>query len=395
MRHLHQRGAATLAITLVLLLAFALAALLAQRRQVDEQRSATRRQHAGQAFEAAEAGLEWGLAMLNEPRSVDAQCHATSGTATSFRQRTLAIDPASGRIDTRPTAAGCSRTGDAWECRCAADAPTTTDGPGTTAAFALTLQPAATAGLVRLTAVGCRRAPCGETTDDASRRLDVTLGLVPALAHPPVAALTVRGDVDAGGAALTLHSRDTGIAVHAGGVIRAPSARYGGAAGAPTATRVEGDASLRSLDPERLFASLFGLDKALWRRQPGVASVTCTTPCNDRLRDALAAHRLVVVDGDLPLDGGIAIGTPERPAIVVVSGDVRLRGAVVMHGLLYGTSLTWNDAPAGGLVRGAVVVEGGYAGNAAPVLIHDGDVLAALKTAGSFARLPGSWKDFP
>jgi hypothetical protein len=395
MRQPDQRGATTLAITVVLLPAFALAALLAHPRHVDEPRGATRRQQASQAFEAAEAGLEWGLAMLDEPRSVDAQCRATAGTATSFRQRSVAIEAATGRIAALPARPGCTRSGDAWQCRCAADDSPATGQSAATTAFELRFDAAAAPGLLRLTSTGCRRPPCGDPREDASRRLEVTLGLVPALAHPPVAALTARGDVDAGGAALAFHSRDTGIGVHAGGAVRAPAARYGGAAGAPAATPVEGDTSLRGQAPERLFASLFGLDKALWRRQPGVGEFTCAAPCNDRVTERLATHRLLFVDGDLAMDGPVAIGTLERPVIVVASGGVRLRGAVTLHGLLYGASLSWNDAPAGGLVRGAVVLEGSYAGNGAPVLVRDGDVLAALKTAGSFARLPGSWKDFP
>jgi hypothetical protein len=130
-----------------------------------------------------------------------------------------------------------------------------------------------------------------------------------------------------------------------------------------------------------------------------VTTVRCDGPCGDTLRDAIAAgidHPLIQVQGDLQLDGPLVLGTPQRPVLINVAGAAQLRGAVVIHGLLYSRTLRWDDtAGSGALVRGAAISEAGYGGNGAPDIAYDAAVLAILKgNTGSFARVNGSWRDF-
>jgi hypothetical protein len=382
-----QRGAATLGIMLALVLAVTIAALATQRRHAGELRAAAARLRAGQAVEAAEAGLEWATAMLNAP-------------ATGFRERHLYMEAVSGAIVPSARRAACVRVAEAWRC---GDPASVRGDDAAATAFEVRFEAAAAAGTVHVVSLGCQRPPCAEddgtgaATPDTTARREVTLALVPALAHPPMAALTVRGDVDAGTAALGLHNADpdaAGMVVHAGGAVRAVQARLSGPPGAPGGVVVERDAELGTSDPSRSFAARHGLDPPLWRRQPTVATVVCESRCNERLAQALRTHRLVFVDGDVALDGPLTLGSHERPVAIVAAGAVRLRGAIAMHGLVHGAGITWDDAGPGAFVRGAVVSDGGYAGTGAPELVRDTDVLQSLKAAGSFARLPGSWKDF-
>ena len=80
----------------------------------------------------------------------------------------------------------------------------------------------------------------------------------------------------------------------------------------------------------------------------------------------------------------------------MATGSIRFEGGITLHGIVHGPSLEWNDGWApDALVRGAVIVDGDYRGNAAPDFAHDAGVLSLLKTrAGSFTRINGSWKDF-
>jgi Tfp pilus assembly protein PilX len=64
-----QQGAAALAVTLVLLFITTLVAAYAHRNHLFELSASTNQYRATQAFEAAEAGLEWTIALLNDPRS--------------------------------------------------------------------------------------------------------------------------------------------------------------------------------------------------------------------------------------------------------------------------------------------------------------------------------------
>ncbi|WP_280151069.1 pilus assembly PilX N-terminal domain-containing protein [Piscinibacter sp. XHJ-5] len=394
-----QQGAAALAVTLVLFFIATLVAASAQRNHVFELRASANQYRATQAFEAAEAGLEWATAMLNDPRPLDAHCQPGNADDSSFADR-LAVAPT--------VTATCVRNDGTWRCNCPAPgepqvaAPLADDPP---AAFSVRVAGGPAPGSLRLVATGCTRldggtcAPEGSASGDAAARIQQTLGFIPSPTVAPIAALTVRGSV-AAVAAVGLHNSDTdsgGVAVHAGGGVVAPNARLTTAPGGPVeAAVVQGDQQLATLDGARFFASFFGIDKALWRQQPGVARIACSGDCGQALSQATLAarHRLLWIDGDLQLSGDVALGTRERPIVIVASGAVRLNGPVVVHGVLYGASLTWNHA-GGGAIHGAALSEGDYGGDASPDFIRDVDVLATLKrSAGSFARLPGSWKDF-
>lgn len=80
------RGFAALAFVLVLLFTMSLALLWSGRSLLFEQRAAANQQRQAVAFAAAESGLEWARARLNEARAVDAQCLAVAA-GTTFRDR--------------------------------------------------------------------------------------------------------------------------------------------------------------------------------------------------------------------------------------------------------------------------------------------------------------------
>lgn len=413
-----QRGGVALATTLLLFFAVALASAYSHRSLLVEQRASASNVRATVAFEAAESGLEWAIAMLNSEQAVDADCRPSRAAgAMPLRERLLRYDAAAGQHLPRsqPTSSGgpaqplraaCRRPsdGDGWRCSCPASGSPSleaADGP----AFLVELG-AARPGLVQLTSDGCsgHGSPCAigaERRAEALSRMQVTLALVGALRSRPLAPLTAGGSIDAGTAAVGLHNPDAqsaGWLLHAGGSAAVPAARLQTAPGGSVALALaDGDAALRMLGGQRLFSRYFGLDKARWREQPGVRTVRCSGDCTSALGEALAAGpQRIWVEGDLLLAGPLTLGTPERPITVVGSGALRLEGALRLHGVLYGGSLRWDDVATGAAgVRGAVIVEGDYSGNGAPDLVYDAAVLARLQHAtGSFVRLPGSWRDF-
>jgi hypothetical protein len=416
-----QRGAAALIVTLVLFFVMTMMAAFANRNHVFEQRASANQVRATQAFEAAEAGIEWAIAMLNDPRAIDANCVATDDAAgQSFRERHLTANAATGAQtpstwvhDGKVLAlqAACARSAAGWACSCPSNAAPSLPPPPANAAapaFAIRFAAAAQPGVIQLQATGCSNpastclgAEAGPT--EGTARMQVLLGLVPGYVTPPAAPLTVKGSVEAPAAALGLHNADAatgGATLHAGASFHAPHARlHAAAGGAGGASAIEGDDSLLSMTNDRLFASFFGIDKGLWKDQPGVAHVACQDDCAAVLSQAIGqatTHRLIWVDGDLQIDGPLALGSAQRPVVIVASGAAHFHGAVTMHGVLHATSLQWSDAAAGtATLRGAAIVEGDYTGNGEPDFAYDAAVLAALKTGtGSFARVAGSWKDF-
>lgn len=414
-----QRGAAALLVTLVLFLAMALGALFVNRNLVFEQRSAANQYRSTQAFEAAEAGIEWALAQLNHNNRIGPDCQPVSDpSAASFRVRYLAYDPGDSRFTPRSWARNgtptglqpsCVRTATGWACSCPTQglpALPSTPVVGPAPAFVLEFLSGDKPGTVRVAAIGCTSL-AGECLDgaatraDASARIEAAFGLFGALRTPPVAALTVRGTVDTGSASPGAHNPDpqTGLAIHAGGPILAAQARLSGPAGSPLAgTLVGNDATLAQPTPDRFFASYFGLEKTAWKRQATVTRIQCASDCGALLTQAIAeaeTNPMIWIDGDLPLAGPLSLGTVQHPVLIVASGVARLDGALNIHGALYAGDLIWNHASTGAVLRGALLSEGDYRGNAAAEIFYDSAVLALLKgNTGSFARINGSWRDF-
>lgn len=418
---LRHRGATALAITLLLFFVMALGATFVNRNLIFEQRIAANQYRSTQAFEAAEAGLQWAEAQLNGNQRLDSTCVATgAGAIDSFRQRYLALAVATGRLTPRTwDDAGlatairpvCVRTAGGWVCHCPSDgaspALVAPAGIGPFPAFSLQFLASDKPGVVRLAATGCSSLapPCLPGTAspaDANARVEVSLGLLGALRVPPVAALTAAGSIDVGSAAFSAANPDpgTGVAVHAGGSVAALLAPLRGPAGAPAATsKVENDAALAALDTDQFFASYFGIGKARWKDQPAVTRVVCRSDCAGALGQAIAdraSSAMLWVDGDLELSGPASLGTPSRPVVIVVDGALRLQGDVAVYGLLYAGGIRWDGpAAAGSGVRGAVISESDYRGDGTPDFLYDAAVLRQLsRFDGSFARISGSWRDF-
>jgi Tfp pilus assembly protein PilX len=417
-----QHGVAALVVTMGLFFAMLLIAVFANRNLVFEQRSAANQYRATQAFEAAEAGLEWAQAQLNSLQRLGADCHASTDSATaSFRERYLRVvvpggafsgatwNNAGAETALQPT---CLRTTSGWACSCPsaghpdlAVLPTPADGQPAPA-FTLEFLPGAQVGIVRVVSRGCASlggvcAPGSGRPTDATARVEVALALLPGLASAPAAPLTARGAVNTGPAAvLNADIASSGIAVHSGGAIDASGARIGGPAGAPLADSIVGrDAALGSIATGALFRSYFGLDRASWTSQPVVAPLVCSGNCGAALVSAVSstdAIALIHVSGDLQLQGPLVIGSPQQPVLIVADGSVDLRADVTLYGLLYGASVSWSGAGSGpALLRGALISEAGYQGDAAPDIVYDAAILARLRNrSGTFARVSGSWRDF-
>jgi Tfp pilus assembly protein PilX len=424
-QHKQQRGAATLVVTLVLMFAMTLTAYFLNRNMALEQRLSANQVQAAQAFETAEAGLEWATAQLNNPQKLGADCQASSAaSAQNFRASRVAFDASTGVHKPRtwnqatvvmPLQAVCVRNAaqtSGWDCSCPASGhPSVISTAASTSnvapAFVVTLVPAALPGQLRVVAQGCTShagacKPGSSTKAETTAQVQQLVALVGGLASPPSAALTVLGKVNTN-AALGLHT-STRAALHAGGAVTAANARISVAAGGvPSLAIIDHDPALRGLNDARFFSRLLGMDAAMWSQQSMVRKVACgsdaSATCNAALIDAITSTDgpvLLWVEGDLRLTGSLTLGSTAQPVLLVVNGSASLNGGVQIHGQLHAARVEWNDNGTGaGRVTGAVTSASDYSGNGAPDLVFDATVLQLLKTnSGSFARVAGSWKDF-
>jgi hypothetical protein len=427
-----QRGAAALIVVLLLFFIVSLVAAYAGRNLIFEQRTSTNQYRATQAFEVAEAGLEWAVAMLNGGR-VTADCippDPVDIAQPSFRQRYIDIDDASGNVTPVPWADGvtaerpsCVKNGAGWNCSCpagAAPTPAIPAGGGVPPGFRVCFEAVdpPQPGVVRVVSTGGTSfddvdRPCEErgegTGGAAAATVSVVVALSSALATPPSAALTVRGDMTVN-STIQLRNRDratNGITANVGGVATiAPIAELITLPGTPVEASIldqGNDASLSGLAPPQMFASLFRMAKENYKHQPAAVRLDdCAVACSEKLSDALQANRgrMIWVDGDMTIESNVVLGSAAEPVVIVATGNIKLDAASIrIYGLIYSQAADWDNDGLDDVdvwIQGAAVAEGNFIGDGKPRIWYDPAILNRLKlNTGSFVRVPGSWRDFP
>lgn len=408
------RGIATLAAVVVLLFAATLIVFFANRSLIFEQRTSANHARAATALAAAESGLEWAIARLNDPRRIDAQCITAAGAAASqgsFRERYAPVAPGSGITPVTSVRPGCRLRDASLVCAC----PQPGHSPeliGNDPSF--TVELAAVAGdtdALRITSRGCTSAAreCvpggGAQPADAMAVVQALVKLAPPWTAPPSAAVTAGGAItlDAGVQLVNTDAATQGLLVHAGGTVSGAS--FGSAegllitvpGGPLEAAVLKGDGTLSVPNDEAFFMRRFGQAVTRFRDDPMVRVVGgCNAnDCATQIAAALAeGYSAFYVDGDLVLDlvaSARALGTEVRPILLVVAGAVRAVGAVPWFGLVQ----TLGDVSVEGIdLQGALVSSGNLrlAGSAA--VAFSPVVLERLRVQlGAFARVVGSWRD--
>ena len=439
-----QTGAATLVVVMVLFFIISLVAAYTSRNLIFEQRTSTNQYRSTQALEAADAGMEWAISMLNHGRITDSCTTSASAADLSFRERYINTDAVTGKITPVLSAAGialqpsCVNTPTGWSCSCP-----TTGVPSISAPTAAGVWPAFRVrfrsvvgipgsplvprqpGVIMLEVVGCTRVdPAGGEqclSFDGRGALNEGRVLASSLvaltgnpSGPPFAALTARGAVDLGGAALTAVNAapsGLGITVHSGGTINTAGLVLRTVPGTPEAASIiESDTAFALpatgsfTTSDRMFATVFNMRPQTYQTQQAAVTLTCPLGgCTATMvRDAISLNpgRPLWLTGSLIVDSGGDIGTAGNPAVIVVNGDLQFTTAGVnIHGLVFNRlavgSTTWTTSGAGGRINGAVVAEGAVGGSGTPTIVYDESVLRLLRARnGSFVRVPSSWKDF-
>ena len=416
---------------MILFFVMAMVAAYTNRNLIFEQRIATNSYRANRALEAADAGVEWTVAMLNGGR-INANCQpSTTITDNDFRHRyhTDALFDANGKPGGYDTAwaeapnnqvyPACVNREAVLSCVCprvgvaVAAMGGVADGQGS--AFRIEFfRPgnAVRPGAMEFAARGC--ASVGEgagactsqtndlpTVDGLSGAL-TTVGLVRALPILPIAALTAGTSIT--GAMLSITNADaaTGLAVHAGVGAPAPSADvvYRGPAGSSGIAWLPVDTTLNQLRIEandRWFRKMFGMDPATYQRQPAVRICTngCTTASLTNILLGYPRNPIWLV-GDLDLDLNLApageLGTAQNPVMLIVTGRLTISGTAVITGFVHANNIVWAAGAAGARVRGAMVAQDTFAAASLATLDYDRAALDIISLRyGSFVRVPGSW----
>lgn len=431
-----ERGAASLAVVLVLFFIVAMVAAYTNRNLIFEQRTSANSYRSARALAAADAGVDWAVAMLNGG-AIDLQCAPASAPNDDFKTRYLKLQPdgsfapvtwtttplvftgGPAQVQAQPACSGTPSGG--WSCSCPAAGPLKTldNANVDTPVFVVGFDPGRQRpGVAAIRVRGCHNVRSGTVADvntygschvndmtatnlsvkaaldvDAAAIVRVSLGLVSALPVAPTAAMTVAGNITQSSGTLNAVNPDpaTGIALRAGLTIdSAPAVKVAGAAGSTIDPQTPSDDALTDIPPTDFFRTALGLPPEHYRQQPG--ATVCPGSCSS-LPSVVAAHptRVIFVDGDVTLSSTDPMGSTETPTMLVATRDVIVSAKIAFKGIIFaGRDLRWNGA--GGTVDGAIIVGGNYIGDATANVTYDREVVRRVhKSYGSFVRIPGSW----
>ncbi len=431
-RYGQQRGAATMIVVMVLFFIMAMMAAFANRNLMFEQRIAGNYYRAGVSAEAAEAGVEWALAMLNGA-NVNNACLATGAATQSFRNRYLSINRDSRLIAANDSleavSSACVHNAvSGWVCQCPAFAAwvqadnSAPDQNRLQPSFTVTFKNAILApntppftispGVIKLVSNGCSTSLPSDCTNIVTgmagslglTQVTVTAALVSALKMPPATPLTVKGTVAMDATGLGLHNTDprsSGLLMVAGG---APAtgwidARLDSLPGTPPRQAlIEADLALNAATATVMFQKFFGMSPTRYSEQPAVRQITCATDCMTSLITAYGQGvRIAWIGGNMTVSSNQILGTATDPMIVIATGNVLIQGAMQLTGLLYARgNVDWNSGSGLSMVTGALITEGNFVAAGAVDIWYQAAVMDELKNrSGSFVRVPGSWWDQP
>jgi Tfp pilus assembly protein PilX len=432
-RRATQRGAGTLGVTLVLMLGMSVAGLYLNRGLLFEQRSSANQVRATQAFEAAEAGIEWATGMINSPLAISNACVLNPASATgSFRSRYVSTDATTVNFSIATNVQpGCKlNNGALATCSCPA-----VPAAGNTAVAALgeQVQPSFTVRLepvvtnpatgaidpeaVRVVAWGCA-AQAGACTAAATTNLDtdgvatasVILKLSPELRKLPSVPLSCGLSCDLGGSynVINLDPLTNGLLVNAGDTVT----QGGGVSlttlpGMPPQNAiVDGDDSLRSVasadadcSSSGIFKQYFGSTVEDYASTPSTKRLACagSADCTSKIMTAYdAGWRSFFFESDVQLSGNGVLGSVTKPVIFVTEHDLKINGTWEITGLIFSNNADWDNLGTGSSrLNGAQLSCASYRNNGNGTISYDRAALNnARRQSASVVRVPGSWRDW-
>ncbi|MEH6576695.1 MAG: PilX N-terminal domain-containing pilus assembly protein [Amphritea sp.] len=359
-----ERGMATLVVSVVLLISITLIVLITSQAVITEQRIIANETRAKQAFEAASAGISYGLGYI-QSNGADADGDSAIDVLLAGNGWTNVVSGANG------------------------------------ASYRVRIVDDVDPGNLELVSIQAQ----GRSDDQSAiRSMSLTISGTPSLANPPGNPLTARGFINLNGsgtitnleATTTIWSGDEVdvTAMSANTIIKHPTADGGiesTNASNKGADIVDNDPSLSTLSDTEYFQNFFGLTESNYRSSvvgtdidPDVTSVSTLDG---------ESGTVIWVEGNADFTGTPVIGTADNPVVLIVNGNMFGAGDVTVNGILY---ITGNKTGAGNLtLNGATIIRGNMDGTGSLDLFFDSDLLDNLDTAGKAAGMPGTWTDFP
>jgi len=360
-----QKGAATLIISTLLLVTLTLIILFAASYNIMQEKITANQSRSNQAFEAAEAGLEFGIQYLQQ------------NSAVILASPVLGFIPAySNSSTTNVTLANNSRY-----------------------TIVYTNPIANNYRLIEITSTGTN-------ADGSSTRVvrqQVQFGSL--LMNPPTNSLTSKGSITLGGhgTVTNIESNNTiqsASTITIGGSGSTVTIGGGSVAGAIGSDIQQNISSINSQSQTDFFATYFGASRSTVKNN---AAHYYNSSSNSNYSSTLngMTGTSIWIDqtaGTTTLNGGVVIGSLSNPVLVVVNGPLNLSGNVTIYGLIFVIGSTGITNITGNiLITGGMITTDDFNMSGNSNLVYSSSVLNKLQNSTSmsyYAKVPGSWKNF-
>ncbi len=364
MRSLHsQSGAATLVISLILLVAMTLITLFTARSMVMEQRISANDYRSKQSFGAAEAGIQQAISMMTDIRVKN--IYDVSGT--------LQYD---------------SNDDDSPDTNLVIGSTTLGNGASYSATFSA-LNAGVTDEIV-VTSTGF--------SDDgtAQKTITVLAAWGAAAPNPPPASLVATSNVNLSGS-VNVSNVNTNLTIWSGGTTALTGAATTTTNDPVVAGVAQNDGALAGASGDELFETFFHSTKADIEAMadPHYVGAGNYSSTLDGMED-----KIIWVDaaaGEFGLNSNTTIGSASDPVILIVENlsDFGINGNVTIWGIVYVMGDYIKNGGGNLTINGALVVEGTVTGNGNPTInFFPAGMTLPDVGLGTFQQVPGTWRDF-
>ncbi len=361
----HQAGAIVLIMAVVLMTLTTLIIIFAANYSILLNKSISNITRANQAFEAAEAGLEFGIVYLQKYSS------------------TILANPVSGFIPSY------------------SDSNITNVTLPNNSKFSITYSnpTAYNYNLIKVSATG--------TNDDGSSTHTVSqlIEFGSLLLNIPTRAINTIGTMTIGGSS-TVTNNYNDFTVRSGSTVSITSSGSTTIDSGTSSTSgnirsdiTQNDTALAATSADDLFSNYFGLSPSIVQ---GTVAQRLTNNTNTDYSSTLSGKKgtSIQIDqtsGTASLSGSTIIGSSTNPVILIINGNASISQTVIIYGFLFLNNPSQVTLRDNVMVIGGIVSTGALRLTDSAHVWYSGNVLDNLQSQSSmryYTKIPGSWKDF-
>lgn len=363
-----QQGIALLFSCLALLLLVSVVTVYATNAVINQQKLLANNYRSTIAFEAAEAGLEYGLAFFKQNKAA------------------ILVDRGGGKID------GYTFT---------STYPALTNNATFSVAYTSPIVNDLT--VVMITATGY------DSENSAHRTLSLLIkGKAIFTSLATANTVTVRNTVSTSGN-VSITNNNAIATANAGGAVS-----FSGSSGTQASINGTGSVSssknglaadvtqnnnaLSSGTTDAFFTSIFGASRTAVQSQAGTVLNNSTSTSYNTLNGV--TKQIIWINqsgGTASINASTTIGSTSAPVILIVNltngAQLSINGSTTINGLLYVAS-NWNNGGGGNAtINGNAIVEGNFSSTGNLSVNYNSTIAQNLKTTGSFYKAAGGWND--